>query len=631
MKLPLGQNRLLIVLNSFVLLGVTTVWVTYHLFGERLIETAYTSPWSEFLHKLLMVEGQSIRPLDDYFRGAEQMMWSTIAVAVLSCAALTVAIKISSRLTLTILAPMFVIFSLTASAIAFFYPLEIETRESTAWLHVLALKHGVNIYDHAQVAFINQNHGPFDPLFKLSIATLFPFLESWQVTRFPVLVLPYAFLFFAWKLVAKSSAPSLTKAAYLGAIGYMLLILSAKEFIFVGRSDATAALLILPLTYFSIIGATTNAWASVRYGLVWGSLATLVILTNWRMLPVVFALLIFSMWMQRFKENLPFRITAHYLSGCACASVAIFATLLFYSFEFDFSLYYKHFFGVYSESSGHGHRTYAHAPGLWFLGSLLKPIASPDSLKGGPVLLALVVYFLVPGKTALENQAWFALGSVVFAACTLAYYLNYYGGGQWYYIPFLIILWFFLCANYQEMSVTRLAGIGFFLLVFFGANYRTVVTPSLWRAVTFSRAYDFMHLLRSLEANYHLVSEDTFFYRTSYQAELIDMGDMVSRVRKKGAYYGEQFNSTVDRHFERLRANPPDYIVSGFAESPELQQLVHEKYQLVARGPENFTANGFRESRLYQRMDLAAQHSTATLREHHRRGFGSDNSRILEP
>jgi hypothetical protein len=609
------ENRILIALNTTALLGLATAWSIYVFLGHRFITAVHASPWIEFLHRILMMEGQMIRPLEHYFRGAEHLMWSATVIVLLACFALSVATKISSHVTINVLTPLFVIFSLTASAIAFFYPLEIETRESTAWLHVLALKHGVNIYDHAQVAFINQNHGPFDPLLKLSIATLFPFLESWQVTRFAVLSLPYAFLFFAWRLLKKSSPQPLSKIAYVGAIGYLLLILSAKEFIFVGRSDATAALLLLPLTYVSISWAKTNASTSARYGLLWGSLATLVILTNWRMLPAVFALFIFSLWTQRYKENWPFRITVHYLAGSACASLAIFAFLLFYSFDFDLSLYYKHFFGVYSQSSGHGHRTYAHAPGLWFLGSLLKPIASPDSLKGGPVLLALAVYFLVPGKTALQNRAWSALGAFVFAACTIAFYLNYYGGGQWYYLPFLILLWFFLCANYQEMNSTRLAGVGLVLLVFFGANYSTVVAPSVWRAATYSRAYAFMHELRSLDANYRVVSEDTFFYRTSYQGELIDMGDMVSRVRKKGDYYGEQFNGTVDRHFERLRTNPPDYIVSGFAESPELHQLVREKYQLFARGPENFTANGFRESRLYQRKDLAAQHSIAIRRE----------------
>jgi hypothetical protein len=605
------QNRLLLTLNAAVLLCIATAWIIYVLFGHQLIDAIYRSQWNEFLHKIMMMEGQHILPLEHYFRGAAELMWSATLTGLILCSALILLVKIPPRITIVVLTPIFIIVGLLASGIVFVYPLEIETRESTVWLHVLALKHGINIYDHNQVAFINQNHGPFDPLFKLSIATLFAFLEPWQVARFSVLALPYAFLFVAWRLLRKSSTRCLLDVVYLGAIGYLFLIISAKEFIFVGRSDATAALLLLPLIYISVAVSPMTSWASVLHGLMWGALGISVILTNWRMLPVVFALLMFSVWMLHYKNHATFRITAHYLAGCACASVAIFALLLFYSFDFDLSLYYKHFFGVYSASSGHGHRTYAHASGIWFLGSLLQPTASPESLKGGPVLWALAVYLLVPNKMSAENRAWFLLAAVVFIACTVAYYLNYYGGGQWYYMPFLIVLWFFLCANYTAMSTSRLAAVGTVMTVLLCVNFRTVIEPSLWRASTFSQAYNFMRELRSLQTKHRLLSEDTFFFRTSYQGELIDMGDMVSRVRKRGYYYGDEFNRTVDRHFERIRQDPPDYIVTGFTESPELRQFAEKNYLVVGRGPANFTANGLGESRLFRRKDLGGAQQTA--------------------
>src|SRR5206468_9117931 len=78
-----------------------------------------------------------------------------------------------SRLTIVVLTPFLVGVSLFSSAVAFFYPLEIETRESTVWLHVLAMKEGINIYDHGRVAFINIGHGPLDALFKLVVAWAF--------------------------------------------------------------------------------------------------------------------------------------------------------------------------------------------------------------------------------------------------------------------------------------------------------------------------------------------------------------------------------------------------------------------------------------------------------------------------
>jgi|GEM_PF-3313508 len=597
------QKRVLLTSNCLLCLTVTTLWVIHRFFGQLWIETLYRSEWNEFLHRILMMEGPAIRPLEDYVQRAGWLMESTLIVALLAGLIITVAIVSSSQLILRILSPLFAAIALLVSAIVFFYPLEIETRESTVWLHVLALQQGINIYDHAQVAFINQNHGPLDPLFKLAIATMLPFLEPWQVARFAVLILPYAFLFFSWRLLRNSSRRSILEIVFLGTIGYLLLILSAKEFILVGRSDATAALLLLPLIYFSMTTTIFQGWAAARYGLLWGTLATLVILTNWRMIPAVFALLFFTLWMQRYKQNISLANAAFYFGGSACAALVICAPLLFYFFEFDTSLYYKHFFGVYSKASGHGHRTYANAPAIWFLGSLLKPFASADSLKGGPVLLALAIYLCVPGKMSFENKTWLSLGCFVFAACTATYYLNYYGGGQWYYMPFLLVLWFFLCANYREMGRSGLARVGLILFLFIVVNYNTIVAPSLWRAITIPQAYAFMNELRSLAGQYRVLSEDSFFYRTSYQGELIDMGDMVSNIRQKADYYGDQFNATVDRHFERLRAEPPDYIVTGFTESPELRRLIAEHYQLVAHGPDNFTANGRGESRLFKRID----------------------------
>jgi hypothetical protein len=597
------QIKVILGLNTAVILCVVIGWLSYSIFGHRLIEAIYGGPWIDFLHKAMMMEGQSILSLGHYFRGAEKLMWSATFAAALVVASSILIVKSPPNITRSVLCFIFVMFGLSVSAIAFLYPLEIETRESTVWLHVLALRDGINIYDHSQVAFINQNHGPFDPLFKLSIATLFPFLESWQVARVSVLLLPYAFLLAAWKSLSKQSR-SLLDPLYLGSIGYLFLIVTAKEFIFVGRSDATAALLLLPLIYFSFALAPTTLRSNAVIGGLWGALGISVILTNWRMLPVVSALFLFTLWMLRFKHVLKLRNIASYIAGCACSMAVILALVLYYSFDFDLPLYYKHFFGTYTAASGHGHRTYAHASPIWFFGSLLNPTANLDNLKGGPVLWALALYLLLPGKLSGENRAWLLLGVVVFTACTAAYFFNYYGGGQWYYVPFVIILWFFLCANYRSMSTLRQAGVGVLAAVLLCVNAGTVVKPSMQRVASFTGAANFMGEVRSLQARHSIVSEDMFFFRTSYQGELIDMGDMISRIRSRSDYYGDGFNQTVDRHFEQIKKDPPDYIVTGFAASPELRRLVEQNYLWVASGPANFTANGFGESQLLRRKDL---------------------------
>src|SRR5919197_3120084 len=221
MKRCIEQNRILFILNSSVFLCIVIGWILYALFGHRLIEAMYKGESIGFLNSI--IAGQSIHPLVHYLQDAENIMWVISLLAIVSSSVLTLLIKTLpslvtvlepaapflarctitalSRYTVTVLTTIFCLFSLSASAIVFFYPLEVETRESTVWLYVLALRQGISIYDHSRVAFVNMNHGPFDPLFKLLITLLCPFLEPWHIVRFAVFLLPFVYLLIAWKLV----------------------------------------------------------------------------------------------------------------------------------------------------------------------------------------------------------------------------------------------------------------------------------------------------------------------------------------------------------------------------------------------------------------------------------------------
>jgi len=501
-----------------------------------------------------------------------------------------------------------------ASGVAFFYPLEIETRESTVWLCVLAQQQGINIYDHSRVAFVNMNHGPFDPLFKYAVATLFPFLESWQVTRFAVLLLPFAFLFVTFRLTGKSSPKTRMHVLFLAATGFLFLLLSAKDVILLGRSDATAAVLFLLLIYVSTSFSPKTKLQAAIYGLICGVVATSVILTNWRIGPPVVAVLLFALWTQRQTDRLPGKLTGLYVLSCAGASLGMFALILHYLFDFNLTLYYKHFFGFYSHGAGwvessarslipfgdsYDHSLFA------FLKSLFSPKADPITLKGGPLLLALVAYVLIPSKADSVNKRWGLLSLSVLLFCALAYYMQFYGGGPNYFIPFFILLWFFLCSNFSRMTTARLTLLGVCMLALAAMNYRTVLLPTAKRGIRMQQAYDFTSKVRSLEHTNTILSEDTFLFRTSRHGELIDMGDTVSAFRKTG-YYGDEFNKTVDRHFNQTRSAPPDYILTGYTESPELRELIKEDYTLVAEGPHNLTANGGSSSKLFKRRLLIA-------------------------
>src|SRR5436190_9061372 len=84
-------------------------------------------------------------------------------------------------------------FALQLAWLAFSDPLEIEVREGSTWLHVLAKRAGVDIYDTTRVAFVNMNHGPLDPILKTWISAAVPSLPGYMVTRAFVLLMPVFF------------------------------------------------------------------------------------------------------------------------------------------------------------------------------------------------------------------------------------------------------------------------------------------------------------------------------------------------------------------------------------------------------------------------------------------------------
>jgi hypothetical protein len=514
-----------------------------------------------------------------------------------------------SRYGLKILTGVLLIISISASTTAFFYPLEIETREATVWLHVLALKQGINIYDHSRVAFVNMNHGPLDPLFKFWIASVFPFLESWQVTRFAVFLLPYGFLFIAWRLVSKSSTQSRLHALLLGSVGYLFLMVTAKDWLFVGRSDATVALLLLLLIYISTSFCPKSEFMTALHGFISGAIGISLILTSWRTTPTAFAVWAFALWKFKYADGSTWRQTLIYLMSWVLAAVGVWGFLIYYLFNFDLALYYRHFFGFFSKSLGMSGFPYSDGSVtslISFILSLFNPIGPRDTYKGGPLLLAFVVYFVATIKNEALSRGFVVLSGFVFISCAVAYFLNYWGGGTWYFIPFLITLWFYLCDRQTTIAQWRLTLVGICVLALIGVNLRMVVFPSLNRAMRMHEAYSFMTLVRSLQRTNTILSEDTFFFRTSYQDELIDMGDTATIAVKSG-YFGDEFNKTVDRHFERIQNYPTDYIITGFTESPELRKLIEEKYVLRAEGPRNLTATYYNSSRLFMRRDLVTR------------------------
>jgi hypothetical protein len=353
-------------------------------------------------------------------------------------------------------------------------------------------------------------------------------------------------------------------------------------------------LFLLLLIYILIAHSPKKNIGSAIYGFVCGTIGTLVILTNWRIMPTSIAIVVFLPLLYNSTPKNFWKNTIPYLICCMISSIAIFVLILYYQFGFDFSLYYKHFFGFASKAAGWASGPYngSATSFIWFL---FNP-------KAALLLPVLTMYILIPEKNKITNKIWALVMSFIFISCLAAYYLNYYGGGMWYFIPFLVVLWLFYCTNYTQMPKARLSLLGTVLLALLCANVRSVLVPTLKRVIRMDRAYSFMTTIRSLQEISTIVSEDTYLFRTSYDGELIDMGDTVSVLSKSG-YYGKEFNETVERHFRRILNYPPDYIVTGFTESPELKKVIEESYVLVAEGPGNLTANYGNNSRLFKRKN----------------------------
>jgi hypothetical protein len=345
-------------------------------------------------------------------------------------------------------------------------------------------------------------------------------------------------------------------------------------------------------------------------GLVCGTLASIVTMTNWRVAPTAWALITFTWWLHVKAKRSDFPLGTIFATASIGVSLFIACLMLYHVSDFNIPVYYQYFFGFYSKAAGWSVDADYRGSLIYFLPSLFDPIGQGTvllgqgtSLKGGPLLLAVVVYSLLHGMSDSTNKAWLVLSGVSLSFCALAYYLNYWGGGSWYFLPFVIVLWTFFTSNSHKLPRSRLNLLGIVLLGLLCINFQTAVWPSISRVMNTRKAQTFMAGVRALEEKGSILSEDMFFFRKRYGGELIDMGDTVSFFAKSD-YFSEQFKETFRRHLDQVKRHPPDYIITGFTESPELRKSIEEGYLLIAEGPSNLTASYSKSTKLYRRKSL---------------------------
>lgn len=516
-------------------------------------------------------------------------------------------------------------FALYLAWLAFTDPIEIEVREGSSWLHVLAKRAGVDIYDTTRVAFVNMNHGPLDPILKAWISRGAPMLPGHMVTRVFVLLTP-VFLLAAALVITRGHLA----AAMLAAGTLFLLFTHVSVLMFVGRSDATVVCLLAlcgALLHRLLVSRHRN-WSNRRYiatqvGL--GAACAAVFLTSWRYAPFIATMQVAVLSTQLADSNLdprpPARLLAklprllarvgtaikHFVISSALF-VAGFAALwlLVFLLELhgDFRSYYRHFFGFFLGASGWGP-----FPGATF------HIFPSELLKDRHASLLLLAALTLWGLYRIRKErgeliTWLVLLSANWFAVAYGYFKNQGGGGLHYFFAVFVLAWIFILHAFSRRGRWgALAQLVLVCAVGLTLPYRELFAQRELLAEARQQAREFRQYVADMTGGQPVFGEETHLFKTRYQGELVDTGDTNAAIARTG-YFGEAFNRTYGRYTAQLTAHPPKFIMGGLLDpsspyrimSAELQHLLTTRYKLRVMAKRTAFANGGSQA-LFERVD----------------------------
>jgi hypothetical protein len=478
--------------------------------------------------------------------------------------ALLLAIVLMSFGCLVIMGPAF---------ISAMYPLELEPREGTNWLHALALSRGTNIFDPATVAYINMNHGPMDAIVKSLFISIFPTASASLITRSFCVLLPLI-IFAASLFLLRHKVFPMAKALILTFIIYGLIVINPTYGSFVGRSDPTA------LCFGFLAAAVMLSSVDVvrprfyEFGLV-GLLLSLMVLTNWRFFVVVPFMLV--AWWRYDRLILRQKLSTYFICLLGLLLPPLFVLYRYYSW--DIGLYYKHYFGFFGSASGWlprstSDRIDAIYDAAW---ALFHPNwRNGYYLLWGSALLA-VIAIGTNGRRGIAVQWPFWV--ILLVAAVFVHYLiaaiNY--GTVYYMKPVLIVAWMFgiiLSARVDTIRFPTVGAISIAIVVVIVGRH--VASQYLFFARSFPKAFEYARAVQLAELEAPVYTESHFFFLRS-RIPMVDMGDTASVVEKTG-YYGPDFSRTFRENLNRLTHVPPAYIVHSFVDSPELAAIVRMQY-----------------------------------------------------
>jgi hypothetical protein len=527
----------------------------------------------------------------------------------------------SFRIVVLLLSAFVFAFALRLAWLAFTDPLEIEAREGSVWMHVLAMRVGIDIYATTKVAFVNMNHGPLDPMIKAWLSSWVRALPSYMVTRIFVLLSPILLFISAYFISRKNLA-----AALLAAGTLFLLFCHMSPMMYVGRSDATAlcGLALCGVLADRLLVTRHRSWSNRRYiatQIALGAVSAAVFLTSWRCLPIAAALqfVVLTTQLTDSGRARPSHWAARALSWLVIAAknfvvssllflagfAAVWLPVFLIELHGNFRSYYRHFFGFFlADKSGWG----------TFAGSKfhILPKELLDTRHGILVLFgALTLGGLIRlRRRPAELVAWLLMLTAAWGSVSYGYFKNQGGGGLHYFFESFVLAWIFILHAFgRRRRWGAVAQLVLVALVALTLPHRDLMKQEAMLVGVRQRARTFRREVDELTQGRPIFGEETHLFKKRYANELVDTGDTDQAIARSG-YFGEAFTQTYNRYIERLLAHPPKFVIGAMLSesNPErlmtwqLQDLLHHRYTLRLKAEMTAFATGASHG-LYERND----------------------------
>ena len=473
------------------------------------------------------------------------------------------------------------------------YPIELEWREGSIWLHALAQSYGINIFENDKIAYVNANHGIFDHIIKAAFARAFRFLEPQYILRSFVILFPAISLLSIF-VHSRRNLPA--TAALISSLCLSCAMLVAVHDIghwntCIGRSDSTAFTL-MAIAYLCHSTPALTYQARLLRHISYLAIA-LVLSTNRKIYPV--ALMIPIIMEQRHDALRIRELIRSYLLiiGYTLATCAFFIVVWFHS---DASLYYRYFYGFFGAKSPLPPQAapfqamilYVRTPAIAFL-----------------ILLSVVPAFIEAWKHFLGHSGNWPRTLAAIAifisllVSILALKMNFSAGGYWYLCPQAIVLVIYYNTRYK-------IGPGFaavILVLSLCILWRSDNLPLMrWYYAqlgeTLPEARRYTEELILLDHAFGVYSEEAHLFKRSRDLPPIDMGDTAEAFAKAN-YYGPRFTSVFSEQRSRITSHEPVLVFVGPCASSALKQLAeNEEYSLLLKSPAPAIGGG-----VYVRID----------------------------